>query len=291
MEIPLLKPPSDTEWLAAQVVRRVVGASAIFVDDGLASARHDWEIRPAHGQPFALEVSRIVDQEAMSVAGALGTPWPLVGLKCSWQLYVRAGSDLGKIKRSAASVLKPFEQAGGQLFSEAVHGAGADPVVTPELRREMAALGIEIAHVWDVPGPPAAAALLGGGFRSSPGKAVAVNRAVEEVACDNAAKLLSSGLPDKHLFLWIEDVAPAGVLGALIPDPHFANPDQPPRLPSGVDEVWVAHWPTATTVKTGQPVFPTSKRTPVKNVLIVEHLWRVRPPEPWARVGNARLFP
>jgi hypothetical protein len=92
-----------------------------------------------------------------------------------------------------------------------------------------------------------------------------VNNCVERAAARKARQLLAATHADeRHLFVVVEctDYAASAALTA-----GLRLPDRPPKVPVGIDTVWVGAWMPRAVY--GCDISP---------------IWQVRPPDPWVRV-------
>jgi hypothetical protein len=83
--------------------------------------------------------------------------------------------------------------------------------------------------------------------------------AVEAAAQDNLDKLLAAPGDERHLFVWVDPTD----AGAHVAMATYVRP-APPRVPAGIDTVWVGLWQRSSTLQSNAST-----------------LWRLSPPGPW----------
>jgi hypothetical protein len=287
-----MKSPTRREYVAGRVVSQILGGRERFLDDGSRAAQVDFEIVFPSRRPIALEVSRITDEQTLRVAGALATPWALGSARYSWHLYVKSRADFSLVRAESQTLLPELERLGVYLYTEHVPVEEADPRVTPALRGRLRELGVGMAMILESRRPPSGTGQIDVPWRSGPAVAEAANLAVELEARNNVEKLTGSSHGERHLFLWADSLLSFGS-AAFLPTPRswegsaLASVRRPPRLPEGIDAVWVAHWPGWVTTGSGQPIWPLVSGSDEFDE--VPNVWRSRPPADWELLGAVRV--
>lgn len=235
----------DQEWSAAGLVLGLIGGTAQMTDiPGARPRTPDFEITRSGGGTIALEVTATTVNNVASTWNEIHKEsWSSDTLTSNWSVSLRAperSSFPVRVKGLAekiASHLSVLELAGVDRFGphDGVHGSTQERAATRYLHE----LGVVQGCALTKPhtGEPAEIAVGTVGASSGPWVDL-VNSAVEREAEANREKLVNAPADERHLFVWVDRTDPncqAGISLELIPA-------TPPRLPSGIDAVWIAPW-------------------------------------------------
>ncbi len=258
---------SPEEAAAGAIVAQALGGIVVPRDiEGAPEETHDLDVVeiPLLGR-VALEVTSARDEAIKSLHSAgygrkhlartLASDW-WVGLPNDGELQVR------KTFAKAEPHVRVLEQhgvrdLGGVALADRRPPAGANEQVAAASR---ALFDLGVSYARRLSGPdrgevPEFVPAFHGGAGSDFGTLYAL---VEACANDNAAKLIAAECEERHLFVWMGSSASDAELAFATLSP----PAVPPRLPAGVDALWLAS-PTTT---------PGAA---------FARLWRLRPPGGW----------
>lgn len=232
----------DAESRAMEVLLELhPGSSVLRRDFGNGTQIHDFDLI-VHGETVAVEVTEAAIPGVRSADAARrrhterGTI-PAPSLTRSWHVYPTPATRFGTLARRLPPLLAQLEAKGKDRFFFATD-AGDDPVVL-QIANDCA---VEFGVAWPNLRPPQIVVGLAGDDRvwvEQPlAPAAHLTDAVEIEAWNegNIRKLTRADGSSRHLFVWIgsENYLPWK-------DLDFGKlPLAPPRLPPGVDTVWVA---------------------------------------------------
>ncbi len=235
---------SSEEWEAKWLVAAVLQG----LPERRSGAGHDYDIR-VDDQLVALEVTTSTIQEVKALDAALRShqqrPCPLI--TSDWALSIVAaapgdpGTDVRAIFADAPAPLRILEEhnvaAFGRGFEEVLKSAD------DSVRTSVASLlglgllgGTNIGPPSQGRGPVIVIGSIGKGGPIDPND---LNRTVERVAARKARQLGGAVADERHLFIVIEATNYAAH-AAISVGPHL--PTSPPRLPPGIDTVWIGTW-------------------------------------------------
>ena len=239
---------APAEETAAQVVVSLLAAE----HDKPVSFEH-WDVPPRqgahdfwihHGETReALEITTLAEQDTKTNAAhwqkrGPGYTTTFDHLTSAWMIMVDPAFNASMLKKKLAGWLQTLESEGitetGRWDS---HRMYTHPVTTA-----LAAAGVMIASA--ISGPPAGLVSLcyPSCFPPRPaGDPDHVSRALTEVLAlerhqKDAAKLDRSGVPVRHLFLWVDVMSRLDVVHAL----SEGVPTLAPRVDGRITEVWLA---------------------------------------------------
>jgi hypothetical protein len=239
---------APTEETAAKVVVAVLAAD----HDGLATFEH-WDVPPRQGaHDFwihrgetreALEITTLADQDTKRNAAHWQKRGPgytktFDGLTSAWMIMVDPAFNATTLKKNLARWLQTLESEGitetGRWDSRRIY--------THPVTAALAAAGVMIASA--ISGPPAGLVSLcyASGLTTRPaGDPNHVSRALTEILTlerhqKDAAKLDHSGVPVRHLFLWVDVMSRLDVARAF----GEGVPTLAPRVDVRITTVWLA---------------------------------------------------
>jgi hypothetical protein len=264
------------EITASILVAAHSGATEIVVRDppGSPVQVHDFDLLMPDGRVLALEVTTAANEGAISQRSAIGKrDWVATKLADSWTISLPQvgggpGADIRKLRKKVEARLAMLEEHGHDWFGgrppehDEVEDEGVTdddpPREVQEVIEALRGLGVIKARRLRDTGETVIWLAASGIHATSP---QAVNRAVEPLAQDNAAKLLKAEADERHIFVWIDST----IHGADL----MINDDLAPET-DGIHTAWVAR-------RAIRPEDPVSR------------LWRVTPPGGWEiLVGKAR---
>jgi hypothetical protein len=233
---------------------------------------HDYDVRVGD-RVIALEVTKSAPKERAALHAAIRRLHERqVGhITMHWQVWIPdakrgfRGPDLRPIFDQAPPLLRVLEQHGVWGFGRGYELQCRDkPDLVPSIRA-LYHLGLIAGHAVG-PLMPKECPLLLVGTTGEGGMVDAneVNGVAELCATKKLDQLSAADAHERHLFIIVEstDYAANAALTA-----GFHLPDRPPRLPEGVDTVWVGAWVPRSWC--GCDISP---------------IWRATPPNPWTRV-------
>jgi len=216
------------ELLARIVLRSALCARVTQHDDGSDPSMYDLDIEYPDGRRAAVEVVSTRDREALSLTATIVRTGYTAhsGLTRTWTVLVDPGTRVRDLTKELPGLLAGLERQGIARLRR----TGLDP--WPPRLRELGAVSCwstDPTERWP------------GGFRLNAFPSAAWNSTGEEVmhateqflsaASDVAAKLLASGLPERHAAI-VVTVDWLGVLSSIL---DGVLPESPPTLPHGVD--------------------------------------------------------
>ena len=243
----------DQEWSAAALVLGLIDGTVEMTDvPGAGPRTPDFEITRAGGGTIALEVTATTVRNVASTWQAIHKEsWSSDTLKSHWSVSIRAPERssspirINGLAEKVARHLTALELAGVDRFglNDGFHGSDEEGVATRHLHE----LGVEqgCALAAPPPGEPAEIAVGTVGAFSGPWVDL-VNRAVEREVEANREKLTNAPADERHLFVWVDRTDPNCQAGVIL----GPTPATSPRLPSGIDAVWIAPWLPGPTVPT-----------------------------------------
>jgi hypothetical protein len=165
----------------------------------------------------------------------------------------RRGIKINRVVNEAPGLLGVLEQYGRSAMLEFDEWTLCnEPASVAEAARALRDLGVTSAIAFEASDPGLWFGGHGGGM-ANPDR---INVLVVERARAKVATLSATPADERHLFVWIVDVA----LGGELAMHAGVLPSGPPELPTGIDVVWAASSRGA-------------------------RVWRARPPSAWEVVG------
>lgn len=239
---------SPAEEAAAKVATALLAAD----HDEVVTAEH-WDVPPrqgAHdfwlhrcGEREALEITTFAEQDTKTNAAhwqkrGPGYSMTVEGLTSGWAIMVDQEYHAGAFTKNLGGWLKALEREG----ILATGGWDSCRIYTHPVTAALAEAGVMRASA--VPGPPAGSVWLayGSGFPSRPaGDPNHIARALTEVLAlerhqKDAAKLAKSGVPVRHLFLWVDVASRLDVVRAF----EEGVPETAPTVDEQITWVWLA---------------------------------------------------
>jgi hypothetical protein len=227
------------EQFARAVVGRVLGVSVEEYDTGGRQNAIDARLHYPDGHIAALEVSSLGPQEEARITNILASGAQrrtVPGLTRSWMVQVPRTFHPSKLHTIDQALLR-CEQLG---VTDLQHAAATD-----ELAEELDDAGVRITASPDrEPGSPTAWVLTAplGGFTEKGSAALPAEldaALTSDRMQSKLTKLAASGYEERHLFL---QVRPLAFSFAVYDNLAFGGPlpTEPPRLPEGLSQVWLA---------------------------------------------------
>ena len=236
----------DPELEAAWTIAAVLSASPKRRDvAGAPDLTHDYDLQLGDGRVVALEVTRMSVPEVVEMWDAIeDIDWACSELTFGWSISLRSagrgrsGPRVRRFRAKAPALLSILEEEGGGRFGDVV-GGSLDGWSERGRRaiEELRQLGARSGSPVGQPSGGPALVLVG---TSGPGGAVDgtdLNAGVERAIEDNLTKLRAAPGDERHLFVWVDSTDP----GASVAMWSYVRPAAP-RLPAGVDSVWVGLW-------------------------------------------------